>query len=203
MPYRDSLYRLQVARPCREDWDGMVGDERRRHCNVCGSDVYNAAGLSPDELAEIVRQSEGELCLRLTYRANGTLVTKDCRADRRRRIFRRFAEATATTTITAFVLLSLRWLWPGLPSRKAHTNARHMCEDYRHRMGRAPIHCEQIFAEERRQARIRHEQQRRQKREAEEWRHEQRGRARREKECEHKGTLLDHGGMPDCSETSS
>jgi hypothetical protein len=41
------LSQLRVASPCRESWEGMLGDDRVRHCGKCDKHVYNLSALSP------------------------------------------------------------------------------------------------------------------------------------------------------------
>lgn len=67
----------------------MEGDDRSRFCGLCQLNVYNVEGLSRDEALDLIRSSEGRLCLRLARRSDGTILTKDCpvgRAGVRRRL---------------------------------------------------------------------------------------------------------------------
>ena len=69
---------LRVAKPCTEDWEQMVGDDRVRYCAKCELSVYNFADMTRDEIAELVARREGRICGRLYRRQDGTVVTKDC-----------------------------------------------------------------------------------------------------------------------------
>jgi len=60
----------------------MPGDERVRHCSDCNLNVYNSIGLTADELTSLVTEREGRLCMRLYKRADGSVVTSDCREAR-------------------------------------------------------------------------------------------------------------------------
>ncbi len=73
---------IEVAEPCREDWDAMRGDERVRFCGLCHRDVYNLAGMSRDEAERLVTESEDRVCVRFVRRADGTVTTSDCAPDR-------------------------------------------------------------------------------------------------------------------------
>jgi hypothetical protein len=56
----------------------MEGDERVRFCRLCSLNVYDFAGMTRAEVEALVAKTEGRLCGRLTRRADGTVLTKDC-----------------------------------------------------------------------------------------------------------------------------
>ena len=80
---------IRVATPCRADWDKMTGDEQARFCQSCQKNVYNIAMMSREEALTLIAEKEGNLCVRLSRRADGTLITNDCpvgiKTKRRRR----------------------------------------------------------------------------------------------------------------------
>jgi hypothetical protein len=80
----DRLALLRVVSPCSVPWSSMPGDDAVRFCFQCRQNVYNFAGLSPAEALALVDRAEGRVCVRLTRRADGTLVTGDCWALLRR-----------------------------------------------------------------------------------------------------------------------
>jgi hypothetical protein len=83
------LPQIQVASPCRADWDGMTGNNRVRHCAQCNLNVYNLSVMTSDEVAQLVLASKGQrLCGRLYRRADGTILTSDCPIGLRARIRR-------------------------------------------------------------------------------------------------------------------
>ena len=69
---------LDIRTPCERDWSRMSGDDRVRFCGDCQKNVYNIAEYSQAEVANLIEQHEGRLCLRLYRRADGTVVTSDC-----------------------------------------------------------------------------------------------------------------------------
>lgn len=69
---------LKIAKPCNASWAGMSGDERARHCDACKKNVYNVAGMSREDVTNLICDNEGKVCLRLSRRADGTVITKDC-----------------------------------------------------------------------------------------------------------------------------
>jgi hypothetical protein len=103
-----SLQTIQVASPCQVSWDQMTGDERTRFCPECQLHVYNLSALSRPEAEELLRRTEGRLCVRLYRRADGTVLTSDCpvglRALRRRL-------ATVTGAAGAVALALIGWAW--------------------------------------------------------------------------------------------
>ena len=74
------LDQLKIATPCQMSWDAMKGDDRTRHCGSCKMNVYNIAGLARPEAEDLLRKAaNGErVCLRLSRRADGTIITRDC-----------------------------------------------------------------------------------------------------------------------------
>jgi hypothetical protein len=90
------LENVQVASPCSESWDEMVGDERARLCLKCDKNVYDVSAMTRDEAEALIAQSEGQaegLCLRFYRRKDGTILTADCPVGRRRRRVTRVAAA--------------------------------------------------------------------------------------------------------------
>jgi hypothetical protein len=76
----DRLDAVKVVSPCTVAWDGMAGDERVRHCGQCRKNVYNVEAMTRKEAISLIEHAEGRVCLRLAYRADGTVVTGNCRA---------------------------------------------------------------------------------------------------------------------------
>ena len=49
------------------------------------SSVYNVASMTRDEAESLIYQAEGEVCMRLYRRADGTVLTSDCPVGARRK----------------------------------------------------------------------------------------------------------------------
>lgn len=94
------LQKLQVASPCYERWDRMKGDDRVRHCASCKLNVYNVKELTASEVEELVMRTQGQLCVRLYRRWDGTVLTRDCPVGLARA---RMRVAAAMATAAAFV----------------------------------------------------------------------------------------------------
>lgn len=76
--FTNPLGNIKVASPCSQDWNAMIGDERKRFCGSCQLNVYNLSGMTKDEAEQLILNSEGRLCVRFFKRTDGTVLTKDC-----------------------------------------------------------------------------------------------------------------------------
>ena len=72
------LSKVYIAAPCPVSWESMEGDDVTRHCKQCHLNVYNFAEMSEKEAADVIRNAEGRLCVRLFRRMDGTLITRNC-----------------------------------------------------------------------------------------------------------------------------
>ena len=76
--YDSPLDNLKIASPCSADWDSMSGDDRKRFCGDCRLHVYNLSGMTRYDAENLLRLSEGRLCVRYFQRPDGTILTQDC-----------------------------------------------------------------------------------------------------------------------------
>jgi hypothetical protein len=76
--FTSPLNNLKVASPCSQDWDAMIGNDRKRFCGECKLNVYNLSGMTRGEAENLLHNSEGRLCVRFFKRADGTVLTEDC-----------------------------------------------------------------------------------------------------------------------------
>ena len=44
--FTSPLNNLKVASPCSQDWEAMLGNERKRFCGECKLNVYNLSGMT-------------------------------------------------------------------------------------------------------------------------------------------------------------
>src|ERR1041384_5080935 len=72
------LDQIRVASPCDVGWENMAGDDRVRFCQSCELHVYNIAAMSRREAEDLIRNTEGRLCVSLFRRLDGTVLTRDC-----------------------------------------------------------------------------------------------------------------------------
>ncbi|RYX85478.1 hypothetical protein EON83_05800 [bacterium] len=73
-----SLESLEIAQPCRANWNAMTGDEQARFCQSCEKNVYNLSAMTRDEAMRLIQEKKGHMCVRLYRRADGTIITGDC-----------------------------------------------------------------------------------------------------------------------------
>jgi hypothetical protein len=73
-----ALDSIKIASPCRADWYMMDGDDRTRFCQSCTKNVYNLAGMTREQATALIREKNGDVCVRLYRRADGTVITDDC-----------------------------------------------------------------------------------------------------------------------------
>ena len=76
--YDNPLDNIRIASPCSADWNAMHGDERKRFCGDCKLNVYNLSGMTRYDAENLLRLSEGRLCVRYFKRPDGTILTMDC-----------------------------------------------------------------------------------------------------------------------------
>lgn len=97
------LGRVRVASPCTAPWKDMTGDDRVRHCNACDQKVFNLSEMTAVDAAALVTQATGRLCVRYYQRADGTMLTQDCRVGLQR--VRRATVRTLAAAVAAFVFV--------------------------------------------------------------------------------------------------
>jgi len=76
--FTNPLSSVKIASPCSQDWNEMIGTQRKRFCGECKLNVYNLSGMSRSEAENLLANSEGRLCVRFYKRADGSVLTKDC-----------------------------------------------------------------------------------------------------------------------------
>ncbi len=104
------LETIQVAKPCRADWDAMTGDAQVRHCGECRLNVYNLSEMTRAQAEAVILEHEGHLCVRFYTRADGTVLTQDCPVGLR--MFRLKA-ARKLSWAAALALACVTGLWRG------------------------------------------------------------------------------------------
>ena len=76
--FDNPLNNLKIASPCSQDWNAMIGDNRKRYCGECKLNVFNLSGMSRTEAENLIQTAEGRLCVRFYKRADGSVITQDC-----------------------------------------------------------------------------------------------------------------------------
>jgi len=98
------LDNIRVAAPCSARWEAMAGDDRVRACGDCQKNVYNLSELTRDEAETLIREKEGNLCVRYFQRADGTIMLKDCAVGVSRRRHRRIAAVGVAASLAGAAL---------------------------------------------------------------------------------------------------
>jgi hypothetical protein len=69
---------IKIAEPCNVDWNSMTGDERKRFCGQCKLNVYNVEKLAQSDVVSLIQENEGNVCMQLYRRQDGTILTENC-----------------------------------------------------------------------------------------------------------------------------
>ena len=86
---------VRIASPCSASWEDMTGDARVRFCGKCAKNVYNLSEMTRDEAESLLAKSEGEMCVRLYKRRDGTVITTDCPVGVKKKRVRRLVAVAA------------------------------------------------------------------------------------------------------------
>jgi len=105
--FNNPLANVQVAAPCKADWNQMMGDERVRFCSECNLNVYSLSAMTRSDAESLIVRNEGRLCVKFYRRRDGSIITRDCpvglRAIRRRVSYLTKAIASAVLSFMAGV----------------------------------------------------------------------------------------------------
>jgi hypothetical protein len=117
-----NLDEIQVASPCSMAWNDMVGGDKVRFCGACQKNVFNLSGMMRAEAVELIRATEGRVCVRFFRRADGTILTEDCPVGLRKALQRakKMTLGAVATSLGAIAAL-LAVLGQGALTRRACT----------------------------------------------------------------------------------
>ncbi len=103
------IHNLQIATPCKADWNEMSGDERKRFCGACKLHVYNISAMTlPEAEALIAGADGGRVCVRMFRRADGTVMTQDCPVGLAAKLKSRVKKTVAY--VSAAAALAIAWV---------------------------------------------------------------------------------------------
>ena len=107
LPVLDVLEAITIPTHCPIPWDGMRGNDRTRHCSKCNEAVHDVSALTTLEVVALLSGQGRPPCLRLYRRRDGRVMTADCPASRRERVWRWLRPHSArTAAVFAFFFLS-------------------------------------------------------------------------------------------------
>ncbi|MBI4850199.1 MAG: energy transducer TonB [Acidobacteria bacterium] len=95
------LQTISIAAPCTADWGKMVGNDKVRFCQECKLNVYNLSAMTEYQAEDLIRKTEGRLCVRYFRRADGTILTENCPVGLQ--ALRKKIARTATAVISALL----------------------------------------------------------------------------------------------------
>jgi hypothetical protein len=72
------LDNVRIASPCHALWSEMEGDDKMRYCKLCKLNVYDVSNMTKPEAEKLIRDTNATACLRLHYRSDGRIITRDC-----------------------------------------------------------------------------------------------------------------------------
>jgi hypothetical protein len=91
LPIQSRLDAVAIASPCDASWNDMTGNDRVRFCGACKKNVYNLSAMPRVEAEVLLSTYEGQVCVRLYRRKDGTVLTQDCPVGVRKRRARKLA----------------------------------------------------------------------------------------------------------------
>lgn len=97
---------LEVASPCQESWEDMVGDDQVRFCAGCEQNVYRLTEMTRTQAEALVKRAQGgeEVCIRFARREDGTVLTRDCPDTKRRQRTNTWAKVKTVAAAVAGVV---------------------------------------------------------------------------------------------------
>lgn len=100
------VHNIQIATPCKADWNTMSGDEQKRFCGMCNKNVYNIAEMALADVEKLIIESEGKVCVRFYRRKDGTVITQDCPVGIRQKLIKRVTTGCAFVTGVAAIVVA-------------------------------------------------------------------------------------------------
>jgi len=117
LPTFDALDSLTIDTPCTVPWAGMSGDDRSRFCGQCRQNVYDLSAMTTAEAAGLLADLAGRPCVRLYRRPDGRVLTADCPAGLRVRVWRRLRRRAAwAASLFAMLFLPACQTTLGIPA---------------------------------------------------------------------------------------
>lgn len=75
---QEFLNNIRIAAPCQVSWESMTGDDQVRFCGSCEKNVFDISTLSANAAADLIKEKQGNICIQLYRRPDGTVLTEDC-----------------------------------------------------------------------------------------------------------------------------
>jgi Gram-negative bacterial TonB protein C-terminal len=106
------LDNIKVAAPCNAEWRFMYGSDRVRFCGQCSKNVYNLSAMTREDAEDLIRRTEGQLCVRFYRREDGTVLTSNCPVGVKalRDKLKRASTGIIAVLLGLFTYLGVSWL---------------------------------------------------------------------------------------------
>jgi hypothetical protein len=125
LPTLDALESITIATPCAVPWGTMSGDDRSRFCDQCQRQVFDLSAMTRAEAVALLADLGRRPCVRLYRRPDGRVLTSDCPAGVRVRVWRGLRRRAAwAASLFAMVLLPACRTQGYVLSTPAETKAR-------------------------------------------------------------------------------
>lgn len=59
---------LKIDTPCDEQWENMTPTQKGSFCDQCSKEVIDFTHLSPEEIAQKIKETSGSICARITQK---------------------------------------------------------------------------------------------------------------------------------------
>jgi hypothetical protein len=112
------LGNIRIAAPCNAEWKWMYGNDRVRFCGQCSQNVFNLSEMTTEEAEDLIRRTDGRLCVRFYRRKDGTILTSNCPVGLQA-IRHRFIRTRTHIVAAIFWLSSLRGIARSLQTRRS------------------------------------------------------------------------------------
>ncbi|MEY5049464.1 MAG: hypothetical protein RLZZ175_2823 [Bacteroidota bacterium] len=71
-------YKINIEKPCSENWNEMTANEQGRFCLKCNKTVQDFSTLTDKELIQILKDSKGEICAKTSInQLNRDIISRD------------------------------------------------------------------------------------------------------------------------------
>lgn len=71
-------YKINIEKPCSENWNEMIANEQGRFCLKCNKTVQDFSTLTDKELIHILKSSKGEICAKTSInQLNRDIISRD------------------------------------------------------------------------------------------------------------------------------
>jgi hypothetical protein len=104
LPTVDVLDSITIPVHCPIPWEEMRGDDHTRYCLNCSESVHDVSTLTTEETLKLLTAGGKSPCIRIYRRNDGRVMTADCPASAREKMWR-WLRRRSTWAASVFALL--------------------------------------------------------------------------------------------------